>query len=85
MLASRIMDKRTTVSASEDDYLVLEHEARRRGVSVGYLLREAVVKYVTGLRTSRTPRFGIAKGDPGLSQESVDDEDAPHRSDPPGR
>jgi hypothetical protein len=77
MLASRIMDKRTTVSASEDDYLVLEHEARRRGVPVGYLLREAVVKYVEGLRTSRKPRFGVVSVEGNIAQESADDEVSP--------
>jgi hypothetical protein len=41
------------------------------------LLREAVAEYAAELRTSRRPSFGIARGDPGLSQASVDDEVSP--------
>lgn len=71
------MMKRTTVTAHQDDLAILEREARRRGVSLSHLLREAVTEYATGLRTSRMPSFGIARGDPGLSQATVDDEVSP--------
>ncbi|MCK9485787.1 MAG: hypothetical protein M0R73_03675 [Dehalococcoidia bacterium] len=71
--------KRTTVSMSEDDYLVLEHEARRRGVPLAHLLREATVEYVAELRTHRKPRLGIANVPGNISQESVDDETSPAR------
>lgn len=69
--------KRTTVSATDDDYLILEHEAKRRGVPVGHLLRDAVAEYVAEIRTSRKPRMGVVSVDRNLSQESVDDEEAP--------
>ncbi len=69
--------KRTTVSANDDDYLVLEREAERRGVPLAHILREAVMEYAAEVRAARKPRLGIASGDPGLSQESVDDELSP--------
>jgi hypothetical protein len=69
--------KRTTVSADPDDLYILEAEARRRGVSLTHVLREAVAEYAAEIRTARKPSFGIARGDPGLSQMSVDDEVSP--------
>ena len=71
------MSKRTTVSASEDDYSTLEREASRRGVPVAHVLREAVMEYAAGIRAANAPRFGVASGDPGLSEASVEDETVP--------
>jgi hypothetical protein len=71
------MVKRTTVSADPDDLAILEYEAKRRGVSLTHVLREAVAQYAAEVRTARKPSFGIGRGDPGLSQASVDDEVAP--------
>lgn len=73
------MVKRTTVSADEDDLATLEREAQRRGVPLSRMLREAVMEYAAEIRSANRPRFGYASGDPGLSQESVDDEQAPYR------
>ena len=58
---------------------VIEYEAKRRGVSLNLVLREAVAVYAAEVRTARKPRFGIGRGGPGLSQATVDDEDAPFR------
>ena len=41
-------DKRVEVLFEPQDYRLLEKEARRRGKSVGSLVREAVAKYVAG-------------------------------------
>jgi hypothetical protein len=71
------MMKRTTVSADSDDMAVIEYEAKRRGVSVTLVLREAVTEYAAGIRTTRMPSFGIGHGGPDLSQETVDDEVSP--------
>ena len=71
--------RRTTVSASEDDYLVLEREAKRRGVPLGHVLREAVAEYAAEIRAVRKPRMGVVSLDRDLSQESVDEEEAPVR------
>ena len=71
------MMKRTTVSADSDDLAILEYEAKRRGVSLTQVLREALAEYAAEVRAARKPSFGIAHGDPGLSQASVDDEVAP--------
>jgi hypothetical protein len=71
------MMKRTTVAADPHDLEILEYEARRRGVSLTRVLREAVAEYAAGVRTSRMPSFGIGHGGPNLSQETVDDELSP--------
>lgn len=76
------MMKRTTVSAYPDDLATLEYEAKRRGVSLTQVLREAVAEYAAGLRSARRPSFGIARGGPDLAQASVDDEEAPFRTEP---
>ncbi len=77
------MVKRTTVSADPDDLAVLEGEAKRRGVSLSHMLREAVAEYAAEVRSEKKPRFGIAHGPADLAQQSVDDEDAPARNSHP--
>lgn len=74
------MMKRTTVSADPNDLELLEYEAKRRGVSLNHVLREAVAEYARELRTARKPRFGIGRGGADLSQASVDDKYAPFRT-----
>lgn len=69
--------QRTTVTAEADDLAVLRAEARRRGVSLAVVLREAVARRAAELRAGQRPRFGVGHGDAGLAQSSVDDEDAP--------
>ncbi len=71
------MMKRTTVSADPDDLATLEYEAKRRGVSLTHVLREAVAEYAAEVRSSHLPSFGIARGGPDLSQLTVDDEVSP--------
>jgi Ribbon-helix-helix protein, copG family len=71
--------RRTTVAADSDDLAVLENEARRRGVSLTHVLREAVEREASRLRTGAAPRFGIVRGD-GTATESIErDEHAPAR------
>jgi ribbon-helix-helix CopG family protein len=79
------MMRRTTVSADRDDLATLEYEAKRRGVSLTHILREAVAEYAAGVRTARKPSFGIGRGGPDLAQASVDDEEAPYRTEPSDR
>ena len=69
--------RRTTVTADADDLAVLEAEARRRGVPLSQVLREAVARQAEALRTERRPRFGVGRCDPGLSMTSVEDEASP--------
>jgi hypothetical protein len=73
MLASRIMQKqqRTTVSASSAALGTLEAEARRRGVPVSMLLREAVEEKARALRSGRRPRVGVARSVDGLGAADV--------------
>jgi hypothetical protein len=77
------MTRRTTVSAPEDDFAVLEDEARRRGTSLAQVLRELVVNRADEVRRSRRPRFGtIRSGHGGLADLTWQDEDAPFRDEP---
>lgn len=63
--------RRTTVSASEDTLGTLEAEARRRGVSVAAVLREAVDEKAQALRAARRPRVGVARSSDGLTAREV--------------
>lgn len=69
--------RRTTVTADADDLAVLEAEARRRGVPLSQVLREGVAWQAEALRAERRPRFGVGRGEPGLSTTSVEDEASP--------
>jgi hypothetical protein len=72
------MMRRTTVTASEDDFAVLAGEARRRGVSLAQVLREAVVEKAAELRRARKPRFGLGRSADGDgSRRAVEEEHAP--------
>lgn len=71
--------RRTTVAAERDDLAVLEGEARRRGVAVTHVLREAVAREAQRLRGDAAPRFGIVRGDGGATRAIADDEHAPAR------
>jgi metallophosphoesterase superfamily enzyme len=72
--------RRTTVAADSDDLAVLESEARRRGVALTQVLREAVEREADRIRRTREPRFGIVHGDGTATQQIAADERAPARS-----
>jgi hypothetical protein len=71
--------RRTTVAAERDDLAVLEAEARRRGVSLAQVLREAVELEARRIRTRARPRFGIVHGDGQATRRMAEDEHAPAR------
>jgi metallophosphoesterase superfamily enzyme len=71
--------RRTTVAAGSDDLAVLESEARRRGVALAQILREAVEREADRLRRSTSPRFGIVRGDGTATASIARDEHAPAR------
>jgi hypothetical protein len=71
--------RRTTVSAEGDDLAVLEGEARRRGVALAQVLREAVEREATRLRSQTSPRFGVVHGDGTATRTIAADEHAPAR------
>jgi hypothetical protein len=75
--------RRTTLAADSDDLAVLEGEARRRGVALAQVLREAVEREAGRLRRRATPRFGIVRGDGTATRTIARDEHAPARR--PGR
>lgn len=71
--------KRTTVAAEADDLMVLDGEARRRGISLASVLREAVATEAARLRGGAQPRFGIARSGVGAARVAAKDESAPMR------
>lgn len=71
--------RRTTLAADSDDLAVLEGEARRRGVALAQVLREAVERDAARLRRRAAPRFGIVRGDGAATQTIAEDETAPAR------
>ncbi len=71
--------RRTTVAAEYDDLAVLEGEARRRGVALAQVLREAVEREAQRLRNDTAPRFGIVRGDGTATRTIARDEHAPAR------
>jgi hypothetical protein len=74
------MIRRITVAADSDDLAVLETEARRRGVALAQVLREAVEREAGRLRGEAAPRFGIVRGDGQATRTIADDAPAPaHR------
>ena len=80
------MTRRTTVSADAADLALLSDEARRRGLSLSAVLREAIAEKAAAVRKSRPrPSFGIVSIGPvdgmSLSELSWRDEDSPVRGD----
>jgi hypothetical protein len=73
MLTSRIMQgtRRTTVAASVDALATLDAEAKRRGVPLTVLLKEAVEAKAVEIRSRRRPRLGIARSTDGLAAREV--------------
>ncbi len=70
------MVRRTTVSAEADDLAVLEDEARRRGLSLASVLREAVAEKASEVRSTRPrPRFGLFSSGDGRSIADLMEED----------
>ncbi len=73
------MNRRTTLAADADDLALLEHEAKRRNVSLAQVLRELVAREADELRQARRPRFGVARTNEGAAQVAATDEHAPLR------
>lgn len=67
MLESRIMNRRTTVSADGDALATLEAEARKRGESLSSVLAEAVEEKAIAIRRMRKPRLGLGRSTDGRS------------------
>lgn len=67
------------MAAESDDLAVLEGEARRRGIPLAHVLREAVEHEATRLRRTTAPRFGIVRGDGTTTRAIAADEHAPAR------
>lgn len=65
MIESRIMNRRTTVSADSEALATLEAEARRRGSSLSSVIAEAVEEKAITIRRQRRPRLGIARSSDG--------------------
>jgi hypothetical protein len=74
------MTRRTTLAADPADLAVLEHEARRRGVSLAQVLRELVAREATEIRGRHRPRSGLGRSGTGAVRAAAADESAPARS-----
>lgn len=59
------------MTATESALATLEADARRRGVSLATVLREAVEDRAHMLRTARQPRVGVARSTDGRSAAEV--------------
>lgn len=77
------MIERTTVTAESDDLAVLRDEARRRGVSLSTVLREAVSAHASALRRRRRPRVGIGHSGVGAAAAAAERPDEPYEAAPP--
>jgi hypothetical protein len=71
VIASCIMNRRTTVSADTEALATLEGEARRRGASLNALLAEAVEEKAVSIRRRRRPRTGIGHSGDGRSAREL--------------
>lgn len=67
MIASCIMNRRTTVSADAEALATLENEARRRGESLSAVLAEAVEEKAVAVRRAHRPRVGLGRSGDGSS------------------
>lgn len=67
MLKSRIMNRRTTVSAKAEDLATLENEARRRQSSLSAVLAEAVEEKALAIKRAHRPRLGLGRSNDGAS------------------
>jgi hypothetical protein len=78
-MAHSVIRPDATVAAESDDLAVLEGEARRRGVTLSQLLREAVEHEAGRIRRQALPRFGVVRGDGTATETIAADEQAPAR------
>lgn len=67
VVASCIMNRRTTLSADTEALATLESEARRRGASLSAVLAEAVEEKAVAIRTAHRPRLGLGRSSDGKS------------------
>ena len=79
MLESRIMMRRTTVSADSEALATLEAEAQRRGESLSSVLAEAVEEKAIEIRRARRPRVALGRSTDGRSAAEVATEPVAHR------
>ena len=67
MVASCIMNRRTTLSADTEALATLEGEARRRGASLSAVLAEAVEEKAIAIKRAHRPRLGLGRSSDGRS------------------
>jgi hypothetical protein len=70
------MIRRTTVVANDEDLAVLAHEARRRGISLGRILGEAVAKEAEELRRNRRPRLATFRAEVSIAEAAEQEQPA---------
>jgi hypothetical protein len=65
VIASCIMNRRTTISADTEALATLEGEARRRGASLSAVVAEAVAEKATAIKRAHRPRLGLGRSSDG--------------------
>lgn len=71
VIASCIMNRRTTVSADSEALGTLEAEAQRRGSSLSSVIAEAVEEKAATIRQQRRPRLGLGRSGDGRSAREL--------------
>lgn len=74
------MIERTTVAADADDLALLRDEAKRRGVTLSVVLREAVSMQAATLRARHRPRIGLGRSGVGAARAAADHPDEPYEA-----
>jgi hypothetical protein len=75
--------ERTTVAADAEDVAILRDEAKRRGVILSTVLREAVHLQATTIRSRRRPHIGIGRSGIGAAAAASEHPDEPYEKQPP--
>ncbi|MGQ0743641.1 MAG: ribbon-helix-helix protein, CopG family [Acidimicrobiales bacterium] len=63
--------RRTTVTADEAAFRILQAEADRRAVTLSEVLRQAVEEKAQSLRSKRRPQVGVARSTDGQRAAEV--------------
>jgi hypothetical protein len=69
-------ERRTTVTARDEDLALLAHEARGKGLSLGRMLGEIVAKRADDLRQERHPRLATFRTDASIAKSAEDEKPA---------
>jgi hypothetical protein len=69
-------ERRTTVTARDEDLALLAHEARGKGLSLGRMLGEIVAERADEVRQERRPRLGTFRADASIAEAAEEEKPA---------